>query len=310
MGPSREDDWISASARRERPRSDFSRLQVLRWSGDRWAPVEADGPREPARLSLRVATWNLLSERHDPGLEPLERRLHRAFDALEQQRADVIALMEVTPRILALLLTRPWIRESYRTTDSTGRALEPEGTLLLARIPLDAESHVFANQKRALVGRVEASGHSLEVLVLHATSDRAKDAASKRAHELATVAARLGTSDDAPDALVLGDLNARDEDPGGLAARGFLDVWRELRPGDAGFTYDPTTNALTARTSTSGVPARFDRALFRGRSLEVATIERFGNEGRPASDHDGLVLELVPKTTGRRRAGEGSRADT
>lgn len=276
----------------------FEPVPAHRWTGEGWVPVSPDEAAvgEPAATPgpLRVAFWNVLSDRHDPEVTSLEPRLPALLESLRAQDADVLALVEVTRRTLAALLETPWLRAGYLVSDVTGATLGPEGPLLLSRRPLSLRLRAFDNGKRALVGRLRGPGGPLILAVVHLTSDQARDAARKRAQELAAVASHLLRRRDDHDALLVGDLNARDDDPGGLAGQGFVDVWRALHPADPGYTFDPTRNALAARKSARLLPARFDRLLLRpreaGASLEASRVERFGAPS--ASDHEGLVVDL------------------
>lgn len=295
-------DPTPVAARGPAPAADaFAPLPVSRWTGAAWSVVP-DVPREDER-PLRVAMWNVLSPRHGPDeVTALEPRLPALLATLRAQDADLLALVEVTRPFLQALLREPWVRAEYATTDATGDTLRPEGALLLSRRPLAACAHAFANNKSALVGRVRAGGRRLAVALVHLTSDQAKDAPRKRAHELTTVAAHLALRASEEDALIVGDFNARGDDPNGLRAEGYVDVWRALRPDDPGHTFDPGRNPVAARTSSRRSPARFDRALLRGAvgsplPLEVARLERFGDGPAPPSDHAGLTLELAAPST-------------
>ncbi|MCO5169641.1 MAG: RNA repair domain-containing protein [Planctomycetes bacterium] len=265
----------------------FEPVATHRFVAGAWTPCP---PEDAAPGPLRVAFWNVLSDRHDPEATRLEPRLPGLLAALRARDADVLALVEVTRRMLAALLADPWVRATYRASDVTGDTLGPEGPLLLCRRPFTAVVRRFDNGKRALVGRLAGPRGPLAVAVVHLTSDQARDAASKRAAELAAVAHHLAARAGAEDALLAGDLNTHHDDPGGLLAAGFIDCWRALRPADPGFTFRPQDNALAARTSRRLLPARFDRLLLRG-GLEPRRVERFGADP-PASDHDGLALDL------------------
>lgn len=265
----------------------FEPVATHRFVDGAWSPCP---PEDGAPGPLRVAFWNVLSDRHDPEATRLEPRLPGLLAALRAQEADVLALVEVTRRTLAALLADPWVRATYRVSDVTGDTLGPEGPLLLCRRPFTAAVRRFDNGKRALVGRLAGPQGPLAVAVVHLTSDQARDAAAKRAAELAAVADHLAARAGAEDALLAGDLNTHHDDPGGLCAAGWVDCWRAGRPSEPGDTFRPQHNALAARTSRRLLPARFDRLLLRG-GLEARRVDRFAAEP-PASDHDGLVVDL------------------
>jgi poly(A) polymerase len=118
----------------------------------------------------------------------------------------------------------------------------------------------------------------------------------------------LGPGDgaEAPDWLLLGDFNFGDEGPGErLAQADLVDVWRALRPGEPGYTFDPARNPWAALTSTSGLSRRLDRVLLRSpRSSWVPREIALVGEEVPASDHYGLrcLLELRGAPVARRAA--------
>ena len=271
--------------------SAFAAAPVFQWDRASWEPVRDGGDADVKTLG--VVTWNVLSDRHDPEPARTDSRQARIFATLREREADVIALQEATPDFLHALLLQPWVRARYLTSDATGETLAAEGCLLLSRLPFTLASHAFPNGKRILLARFALATGPLLLGVLHATSNLARDARRKREEELETLARELGDED----ALVVGDLNAREDGPALLLARGFVDAWRELVPEDPGFTFDPARNVLAAGARGSGLPARFDRALLRAPALEAVSIERFGNEREVSSDHDGLAVELAPVAT-------------
>ena len=65
-----------------------------------------------------------------------ERRAEALFDILEARAADVVALQEMTPELLDLLLSQPFIQENYVVSDIVGASVDPYGVLLLSRLPV------------------------------------------------------------------------------------------------------------------------------------------------------------------------------
>jgi len=262
----------------------------------RWIPGPIEPPPPP--VALRVATWNLLHDRHDAAVLDSERRWQDALDRLAALDADLIALVEVTPRSWELALAQPWIRQRYAVSHGPGaRSLAPFGQALLSRYPI-REAQVAALSRRAvLVATVEAGERALGVAVLHLTSNRTDGAAALRHAQLAAIGGHVqATRRDGW--IVAGDFNADPEDLAAhVAALGAVDAWDALRAGEPGFTFDVERNTLAARMSVRGRSARYDRILAIGPSLAPTAVELFGIEpgpsGLPPSDHFGLRVDLA-----------------
>lgn len=271
-------------------------VPVWRWDGAAWT---ADGPAGPgpARRAIKALTWNVLEERIQPERTKPERRLRLLLDLLERADADLIGLQEVSPALCARLLAEPWVRAGgYAASDGpAGTTLRPHGPLLLSRAPVRRLAlRRDGRGERVLLAELEG----LVVGVVHLPSGYARpDAAEARAGILDNLV-RLGLPPAGP-ALLLGDFNAQESGPdvAAHARTGLLDVWRALRPGEPGWTYEPLRNPMAALTSSSERPARLDRVLARG--LRPGSIGLVGDrplappdEELAPSDHSGLVVEL------------------
>ncbi|MEZ4426895.1 MAG: RNA repair domain-containing protein [Nannocystaceae bacterium] len=251
---------------RSREPSELIDVAVHRFDAARgvWARA-ADVAHEEssARRSLSVLTFNVLFDRYDGGALHTARRVPALLERLRREKADVIALQEVTPSLLASLLAEPWVQREYWVSDGPDAAtIQPYGVLLLARAPFTARLRPGrkGRGKRVLYGELSARGRRLLVAVLHLTSDRSQEAAVRRAAELDVIADDLARWSGAR--LVLGDFNA---EGAGLDARlraaGLIDLWRSLRPDDTGPTFDPGRNRLARLSSRRPEARRLDRVL-------------------------------------------------
>lgn len=285
-------------------------LEPWRWDAKAgaWAVARVGGGGPLVRpRSLVVVTLNVLFDLYDDGVLHTERRIPALLELLEQSGADVIALQEVTPRMLAALLAAPWVRRAYEVSDGPGaETVEPYGVVLLSRLPMRARLRRAPDggRKRTVLASLELAQGELHVAVVHLTSDRGQDAAVRRPRELDRVLRDLDGLGPGP-ALLLGDLNA-DEGPldGMLHAAGFVDLWRTLRPDEDGATFDPEVNALARIASRTGRARRLDRIMLRPgatggtKALDVVRIGMRPTardpEGRPipVSDHFGLRARL------------------
>ncbi len=262
----------------------------------RW--IEGTLAPPPAPTTLRVATWNLLHDRHDAGPQGAERRWLGALDRLAALDADLIVLVEVTPRSWELALAQPWIRHRYAASPGPGaRALAPFGQALLSRYPILTAATAAIARRSVLVATIGAGGLELGVAALHLTSNRVDGAHALRHAQLGAIAdhVRAVRRDGW---IVAGDFNA---DPGEhaahVAALGAVDAWDALRAGQPGFTFDVERNPLAAQASLRGRSARYDRILALGPHLRPSAVELFGTEpgegGRWPSDHFGVRADLA-----------------
>ncbi|WP_328761764.1 poly(A) polymerase [Streptomyces sp. NBC_00272] len=267
-------------------------------AGGAWRPAPApvggaaSTGREPARV--RLLTWNTLWDRYDaPRIDTARRRPMLLAD-LAAADADVIALQEVEPALLGMLLEEPWVRAGYTVgTDPRGKDVAAGGLLVLSRLPVrEAGLHLLGPHKAVAAVTVDTANGPLVVACVHLTSDHTEDGAGRRTTELARIADGLSGID--ADVALLGDFNdGRSGALGPAAAVGMRDAWSEVHGvQDATPTFDPVANPLAAVGSLSGRAARLDRVLLRSADARVREAALRGNapgpEGLFISDHFGV----------------------
>ncbi|MFI8454855.1 RNA repair domain-containing protein [Kitasatospora sp. NPDC085464] len=271
----------------------------------------ADRTAAPAVTGLRVVTWNTLWDRYDADRIATARRRPLLLAALEAADADVIALQEVEPALVALLLAAPWVRAGYTlNTDPLGRDADEHGLLLLSRLPvLEAGRHALGPHKAVTAITVRTAGEPLTVAAVHLSSDHSSDGATRREAELTELAEGLGGIEG--ELLLLGDFNdARSGSSGPAAALGLRDAWTQVHgPSDDTPTFDPTVNPLAAVSSLTGRPGRIDRVLHRSDSTRVTAAGLLGDrpttDGLHPSDHYGVAVDLTLGGAGGADAGTG-----
>ncbi|MEU0370481.1 poly(A) polymerase [Streptomyces sp. NPDC006283] len=264
------------------------------WEKDGWVPART--PKgAPGRL--RVLTWNTLWDRYDSDRIDTALRRPLLVDALRDADADIIALQEVEPSLLTLLLRAPWVRRGYTLgTDPAGRDVDECGLLLLSRLPVrEVGHHVLGPHKAVTALVVETDGGPVTVAATHLSSDHSEDGAARRDAELARIAEGLATLDG--DVVLVGDFN--DGGDGPTTALGMRDAWSDVHgAGDRTPTFDPVTNPLAAVSSLTGRVSRLDRVLLRADGLRAESGVLRGRtptpEGLFISDHYGVEVELVP----------------
>ncbi|MGW2374496.1 poly(A) polymerase [Kitasatospora sp. NPDC001683] len=287
------------TAPRHLPSPFFTAATPYAWRPDGgWQPYEArTGTTGPD--SLRVVTWNTLWDRYDAERIATARRRPLLLTELEAADADVIALQEVEPALLAQLLAAPWVRDGYTLGgDPSGGDVAEYGLLLLSRLPvLEAGRQVLGPHKAVTAVTVQASDGPLTVAAVHLSSDHSTDGPARRQAELALLAEGLAAVEG--ELLLLGDFNdARSGPAGPAAALGLRDAWTQVHgPADDTPTFDPTVNPLAAVSSLTGRPGRLDRVLHRCERARVTGAallgDRPGPDGLHPSDHYGVAVDLA-----------------
>ncbi|RGD57331.1 polynucleotide adenylyltransferase [Kitasatospora xanthocidica] len=294
----------------------FTATTPYAWHPDGgWRPAQTGETGETAGTAatatgLRVVTWNTLWDRYDADRIATARRRPLLLAALAAADADVIALQEVEPELIALLLTAPWVRAGYTLgADPLGPEVDDHGLLLLSRLPvLAAGRHTLGPHKAVTALSVRASGAPLTVAAVHLSSDHSPDGADRRRSELARIAEGLAGVEG--ELLLLGDFNDGRSGPAGpAAALGLRDAWAEVHgPGDDTPTFDPTANPLAAVSSLTGRPGRLDRVLHRADGTRATAAVLLGDrpdeDGLLPSDHYGVAVDLLLESGG----GDGAAA--
>ncbi|MFE2474400.1 poly(A) polymerase [Streptomyces sp. NPDC059389] len=275
--------------------------------GGAWRPA-GTGPGTPGRGPgsrpgpgpgrVRLLTWNTLWDRYDaPRIETARRRPMLLAD-LAAADADVIALQEVEPVLLEMLLAQSWVRAAYTVgTDPRGKDVAASGLLVLSRLPVrEAGLHLLGPHKAVAAVTVDTASGPLVVASVHLTSDHTEHGADRRSVELARIAE--GLSGIEADAALLGDFNdGRSGPQGPAAALGMRDAWSEVHgTRDTTPTFDPVANPLAAVGSLSGRAGRLDRVLLRSAGARVREAglrgDTPGPEGLFISDHFGVEAVL------------------
>jgi endonuclease/exonuclease/phosphatase family metal-dependent hydrolase len=244
---------------------------------------------------LRVLTWNVLADR-----DMADRRWPALQRALKAADADILAFQEAAPWFLERLLAEPWVRDAYHRAPLGEGHRAPGGVFVLSRF------HLHAAATRPLPGRqgravlvVDLHVGERHLLVATAHLESFLEDGPVRAKQLGVI---FGLLEGAREAVFLGDFNFGDgEEPetGALDQR-FVDVWKALRSGDSGFTWDIEKSPMARAASFPGEPSRrLDRILLRSGSWKPASIRILGAAPVDAegqlfpSDHFGLVAELT-----------------
>ncbi|MFF2900456.1 RNA repair domain-containing protein [Streptomyces sp. NPDC057966] len=279
-----------------------------------WTPVPEDAPAPAPVAPLTVLTWNTLWDRYDSDRIDTARRRPLLLDALRAADADVIALQEAEPALLALLLAAPWVREGYTFwADPAGRDVADCGLLLLSRVPVrEAGLHVLGPHKALAAVVVDGPDGPVTVAATHLSSDHSADGAARRDAELTDLATGLAAVEG--DVTLLGDFNDGGDTPQDRLA--MADAWSLVHGADDRTpTFDPSVNPLAAVSSLTGRVSRLDRVLLRPERLRPVSAVLLGDvpapDGLYVSDHFGVRVELAAGAAGEaaREAAEEDAAE-
>ncbi|MEU9086030.1 poly(A) polymerase [Streptomyces sp. NPDC048357] len=260
-----------------------------------WRPAQPPAPGPAAGpAAVRLLTWNTLWDRYDAPRIATARRRPLLLADLAAADADVIALQEVEPELVGLLLAAPWVRAGYTLgTDPGGRDVAECGLLVLSRLPVrEAGMHLLGRHKAVTAVTVDTAAGALVVAATHLTSDHTENGHLRRDAELARLAEGLGGIEAA--VALLGDFNdGRHGAEGPAAALGMRDAWSDVHgAADGTPTFDPVANPLAAVGSLSGRAARLDRILLGSTGARVTRAALRGDapaaEGLFISDHFGV----------------------
>jgi poly(A) polymerase len=249
---------------------------------------------------LKIVSFNVLSDLYESQHTQTAQRIPIIIEHLRQCDADIIALQEVTPRLLEALLAENWVQAYHISESPQGETLEWHGLLLLSRLPFTLVEYRYSPRKRVLVGKWLLNGKTLNVAAVHFTSDYNKNAEKVRSKQLTILLEYLNSQPG--DCLIVGDFNAKDNEPAEiLTQNNFIDIWQTLHPEDPGYTFNPQANPLAALMSLTGLAGRLDRMMLRSQNRDWISrkIELFAcnpipdTEGKIyPSDHFGLLTQL------------------
>jgi len=295
-------------------------IQPYRFHEGEWVPARAEP--EPGHSAarpgdVRLATLNMLADCFPRVVElaiASPERHAALVGELAGLDATILALNEVTPTGLAMLLNAPFVRANYYVTELPGLpngTIRSHGCVLLSKVRFD-ECHAMEPDqprgRKAIVGVFSIEGLRIAVCALHTVAFQTPEAKAVRATQIARVDAFLCSLGTTGGHFIVGDLNMHyvSEDAV-VTANSLLDLWAETHfgasgDGDLGYTFDTQTNSMIGRY----IPAesrrmRLDRMLCsEGAALApTAPVRLWASTAVDArrqifiSDHYGLVVDLA-----------------
>ena len=242
---------------------------------------------------LTCLTWNVWF-----GEYGFDERAEGLLDELQERKADLVALQEVTPRLLSRLIKAEWVRRDYTLSDIEPQSMGEYGLLIMSRRPPRCVRRLALPSRMnryALLAEFDTPEGAAVVATIHLESMSFNF--EMRQRQLRTLFAELARY---PKVIILGDFNicsAWKEENANLDPL-YIDVWAALHPGLPGYTEDTKINTMRlARTKKSKL-VRFDRVLLRDdlgkwspQGIDLVGLRPLGPE-LFVSDHFGLIATL------------------
>jgi len=256
------------------------------------APHKKPGPKATAPTrELVLVTYNVLANPHRA-----DARIPALLAILKATEADIIALQEVTPWFLRILLKHPWVQR-YHRTPSGPKGVAPGGLMILSKFPITrtlVASLPGRQGRKGLLADLRVNGTTLAVLTCHLESFLTDS--KTRATQLEVIFPLL---QHAPDAVLLGDLNFGDkvQPETKRLPKTYRDLWTALRKDTPGYTWDNERSPMAQKGAFAGEQSRrLDRILWRSAQWRPHTVRIIGSRpvapDKPAlfpSDHFGLM---------------------
>ena len=240
-------------------------------------------PELEADAELSLCTWNVWSSK----FERMARNV-ALLQCLSIHRPHVMVFQEVTPPFVRAVQACEWLKAEYWISATHHSQL---GTLMVSRLK---------GESLKLITMPSRMGRRLLVLELpggfRVATVHLESSASAHATRMEQLEFALGYLKQAPSSVLLGDFNFSDkvasEEPDW---NGFQDVWRSVRPGEPGFTFDTVLNPMADDGRKSGYRARLDKVLVGGKAQGL-TIQLLGTQPFRdeifRSDHFGLLSRV------------------
>jgi endonuclease/exonuclease/phosphatase family metal-dependent hydrolase len=256
------------------------------------------GAGQPAeKRELTLLTYNVLA---DP--VGAKKRIPPLLKLLDESDADIIALQEVAPWFMKMLLAERWVSEKgYYFTKAGQRILMPGGQLIMSKHKIErATWRILPGRQRrtVLVATLRINGRRLDVATTHMESYL--EDGPTRAKQLDVIFPLLKEADDA---VFLGDFNFGDgEKPDSdHLAKDYVDLWLPLKAKKPGFTWNIEVSDMARKGSFPGEKSRrIDRILVRSKVWTPKQIKIIGdqpvipgNKDLFPSDHFGLFGSLT-----------------
>ncbi|TAL34880.1 MAG: hypothetical protein EPN97_07825 [Alphaproteobacteria bacterium] len=245
-------------------------------------------PPTPGDKTVTFVTYNVLVDN-----VAIDKRAPVIFRLLQESQADIIALQEVGDWFVDLMRKENWARGYYWVNTDT---MNCGGNVILSKFPVDASGCLTLpgrQARTALLATLKLAGRKFTVATSHMESPL--ESGGIRGRQLDIIFEHLAH---AQDAVMLGDLNFGDgEGEDKKIPADYTDLWKALKPGDPGYTWNIEKSDMARDSCFPGEPSRrLDRILVRSEVWKPKETRIIGDApviaGRKdlfPSDHFGLV---------------------
>ena len=246
-------------------------------------------------LILKIVTYNIQRRYFHANT-----RIPALLRILQESHADIIALQEVKDWFMDIILKQSWVKSQF-VDSMKGEVKTPRGQLLLlSKFPIIRASYLplmSDTYRTYLLVEIRAYNHPFRIGVVHL--DHRLETGRMRAYQLDYC---FNWLDRAENAILMGDFNFGDgaEPESSHIRTGFLDMWKVLRPNEAGFTWNMEENDMSLKKALPNEQSRrLDRIYVNSKLWKPHKIKIIGNKPVSSqalnifpSDHFGLYAEL------------------
>lgn len=223
---------------------------------------------------LSILTFNVLFDLYDKDKIFTSDRIPLIFKEIQESKANIIGLQEVTAPFLKILLNEKWLQDEFYVSDLN---FPNYGQLIISKYPFKRiEKYCFSAYKSILTGFFQHSSGIVAIPCIHLTSDKTPNYEKKRYEQIMTILERSKRSDHI---FIIGDFNYGDKDINfDFDTLGFIDSWKEFYPKDPGYTFDPYNNVIAKVTSNKQQCNRLDKIVFKSKYFEIDSLEIRANK--------------------------------
>lgn len=207
------------------------------------------------------------------------KRFQSLMGIIYSSDADVVALQEVSSSFLKNLLGQKWVRKRYYGILFPSKKTPHGGLYTLSKYPIEKYHYVHLPSKkcrRALLTYIHIRGNPVAIANVHLESKLRDN--YLRAKQLEIIFSMLKN---AANAVILGDFNfGEGEQPeSSYLDRRYIDLWRSLRCGSPGYTWNMKKNWLARRNAFRGERSRrIDRILIKSKRWRPQDIRIVGTK--------------------------------
>jgi len=198
--------------------------------------------------SLEIVTYNIWFGTREETVQEISPRITELMSLIHTKKPDIICLQEMTDTIMQVIESIEWVQKSYWISGNNYSA--GYGITILSRFPvINIVEQKFPTKlgRSLLVAQFEVNKEKLFVGTVHLES-YAKDYQTRKKQLIVAKEYLTGMGGNS---MLMGDFNFADENECielSFFLSPYIDVWKQLRPDEIGFTYDMQENIMLNET--------------------------------------------------------------